>query len=283
MRSHWIRLLLAASITSAAALAACANDDDDAGSAAAAESATHEVVSGGACSVPTSDFAKSTVALLEARFCDEAKDGDRHENPAVTDEVQQEKDTIFQLLAFALVAEHWDLRRGQQIGAVIVKGDKVLKAGFNANFAERSAIEHAEVRALRGFYMGGVSGSPSGALENATIYTTLEPCPMCAGTITMARVKRVVFGMKDIRFGDALAYLHSFPFHADFQSHYDTRTSKRLTEEYMKNPDQSIGPMLDRMKYAFEWAKEDLAAYQVRFPQNETALANARAALAETP
>ncbi len=262
------------------AVAACTNDE------APVSADESELRTCGQCSQPLSPFAKKSLGLLETRFCEETRSGDRHENPFATTAEQKERDTIFTLLAFAVTAKHWDLRRGQQIGAVIVRGDRVLKAGFNANFAEESPVEHAEVRAIREFFAdqhaAGASGSPSSMLEDATIYGTLEPCPMCAGTITMSRINRVVFGMKDVRFGDALHFLHAFPYHADFEIHEDTRTSRALAEEVSRNPDESISKILDRMKFAFDFAVEDLASFEAS-AGNASALRNAKDALERLP
>jgi tRNA(adenine34) deaminase len=280
MGQRWTLFLGVIVIAVAAVVGACTADD------APVSADESELRTCGQCSQPLSPFAKKSLGLLETRFCDETRSGDRHENPFATSAEQKERDTIFTLLAFAVTAKHWDLRRGQQIGAVIVRGDRVLKAGFNANFVEESPVEHAEVRAIRELFAdakrAGASGSPSSMLEDATIYGTLEPCPMCAGTITMSRIKRVVFGMKDVRFGDALHFLHAFPYHADFEIHEDTRTSRALAEEVRRNPDESISVILDRMKYAFDWAIDDLMGFDAS-SANQNALRNAKAALERLP
>jgi tRNA(Arg) A34 adenosine deaminase TadA len=235
------------------------------------------------CPVELSAMAKKSVSSLEARFCADTQKGEPHANPFASTDAQKERDTIFQLLAFAVVDKGWDERRGHPIGAVIVIGDRVEKIGLNSNFAEVSAVEHAETRAIRGFFAdkkaAGAKESPSSMLENATIYSSLEPCQMCAGTLNMAKIRRVVYGVKDNRFGDALAYLHAFPYHADFEQHDSTPESKAFTDAINADPNASLARLLEGMRPTFHQATEDLASFQVKFPENAAALNNARAAL----
>ncbi len=83
------------------------------------------------------------------------------------------------------------------IGCVIVKDGVVIGKGHNQVEMLKDATAHAEVLAI---------GTASSKLENwrldgATLYVTLEPCPMCAGAILNSRVSRVVYGSPDTRFG----------------------------------------------------------------------------------
>jgi tRNA(adenine34) deaminase len=83
------------------------------------------------------------------------------------------------------------------VGAVLVLGDQILGRGRNAPIQRCDPTAHAEILALR---------EASAALENyrvegAVLYTTLEPCVMCAGALVAARIARLVFGARDLRFG----------------------------------------------------------------------------------
>jgi tRNA(adenine34) deaminase len=84
------------------------------------------------------------------------------------------------------------------VGAVIVREDREVASSQNAMLAEKSGIEHAELRAIRaaitevGDYLG-----------DCTLYVTLEPCAMCAGAMVLSRVGRVVFGAYDDKAGMA--------------------------------------------------------------------------------
>jgi tRNA(adenine34) deaminase len=83
------------------------------------------------------------------------------------------------------------------IGAVVARGEEVLGAAGNEREHRRDPTAHAEVLALRqaAETLGGWR------LLETTIYVTLEPCPMCAGAITLARVPRLVFGASDPKGG----------------------------------------------------------------------------------
>lgn len=83
------------------------------------------------------------------------------------------------------------------IGAVIVMDDKIISRAHNLRETEQSAIAHAEVLAIE----KACKETGSWRLENATLYVTLEPCPMCSGAIILSRVKRVVYGAVDPKGG----------------------------------------------------------------------------------
>lgn len=84
------------------------------------------------------------------------------------------------------------------VGAVIVGEDgAVLAAAGNAPIASCDPTAHAEIRALR---MAGAALS-NYRLTGATLYVTLEPCAMCAGAISHARIARVVVAAKDAKGG----------------------------------------------------------------------------------
>ena len=83
------------------------------------------------------------------------------------------------------------------VAAVVVAGDQVLGRGFNSSVASHDPTAHAEILALR----EAAARTGNYRLEQATLYATLEPCPMCAGALVNARVRRLVFGARDLRFG----------------------------------------------------------------------------------
>ncbi|WP_028390593.1 tRNA adenosine(34) deaminase TadA [Bacillus cihuensis] len=83
------------------------------------------------------------------------------------------------------------------IGAVIVLQDKIIARGHNLRETEQNAISHAELLAID----RACRSQGTWRLEEATLYVTLEPCPMCAGAIIQSRVKRVVFGASDPKGG----------------------------------------------------------------------------------
>jgi tRNA(adenine34) deaminase len=85
------------------------------------------------------------------------------------------------------------------VGAVIVRGGKVVGEGFNRPISLRDPTAHAEMIALR----AAAASSESYRLTGATLYVTLEPCAMCAGAMVHARVERLVYAAPDPRAGAA--------------------------------------------------------------------------------
>jgi len=83
------------------------------------------------------------------------------------------------------------------VGAVVVLGGRAIGRGRNCSIERNDPTAHAEMVALR--EAGGAIGNYR--LEGATLYSTVEPCVMCAGALVAARVDRLVFGARDLRFG----------------------------------------------------------------------------------
>ena len=83
------------------------------------------------------------------------------------------------------------------VGALIVKHDKCIAEGWNNSIASHDPTAHAEVVALR--HAG--KAVENYRLIDATLYVTLEPCVMCMGAISHARIKRLVFGAFDPKRG----------------------------------------------------------------------------------
>jgi tRNA(adenine34) deaminase len=85
------------------------------------------------------------------------------------------------------------------VGALVVRDDLVLGEGWNQPVALRDPTAHAEVLAMR----SAALKVGDYRLGGATLYVTLEPCPMCAAAIAHARIDRLVFGAWDPRQGAA--------------------------------------------------------------------------------
>ncbi len=83
------------------------------------------------------------------------------------------------------------------VGALVVVDGEIVAKGQNFRELMTSCLEHAEIRAL------SLACRTLGRwrLTDATVYSTLEPCIMCAGALLHARVKRLVYGAKDPKFG----------------------------------------------------------------------------------
>ncbi|HVA74518.1 MAG TPA: tRNA adenosine(34) deaminase TadA [Acidimicrobiales bacterium] len=83
------------------------------------------------------------------------------------------------------------------VGAVVVAGGRVVGAAGNRREAAGDPTAHAEILALR----EAAASLGSWRLDGATVYVTLEPCPMCAGALVAARVGRLVFATADPKAG----------------------------------------------------------------------------------
>jgi len=102
------------------------------------------------------------------------------------------------LMREAIVQAKKALKKGEvPIGAVVVLGDEIIGKGHNQPITKKDPTAHAEIIALK---------EASNRLDNyrlneAIIYTTLEPCLMCAGALVHARIKKIIFAAQDTKSG----------------------------------------------------------------------------------
>ena len=102
------------------------------------------------------------------------------------------------LMREALVQAKKALKKGEvPIGAVVVLGEEIIGRGYNQPITTKDPTAHAEIIALK---------EASNRLDNyrlneAIIYTTLEPCLMCAGALVHARIKKIIFAAQDTKSG----------------------------------------------------------------------------------
>jgi len=83
------------------------------------------------------------------------------------------------------------------VGAIVVRDNRCIAEGWNIPITSHDPTAHAEVVAMRG---AGVHVQ-NYRLNDATLYVTLEPCVMCIGAMSHARIKRLVFGAYDPKRG----------------------------------------------------------------------------------
>ena len=83
------------------------------------------------------------------------------------------------------------------VGAVAVRDGEIIARAYNLREHSKCATHHAEVLAIE----AACKALGGWRLPGVTLYVTMEPCCMCAGAIINARVERVVYGARDIRFG----------------------------------------------------------------------------------
>ena len=96
-----------------------------------------------------------------------------------------------------LLAQRAETQGEVPVGAVLVKGGQCLAEGWNIPIQSHDPTAHAEMMAMR---HAGLA-LKNYRLTDATLYVTLEPCVMCMGAISHARVKRLVFGAFDPKRG----------------------------------------------------------------------------------
>lgn len=110
-----------------------------------------------------------------------------------------EREQYAEWLGHALTAARAALATADvPVGAVVVDAaGAIIGTGWNAREAEGDPTAHAEVVALR----EAARHTGSWRLTGATLAVTLEPCPMCAGALMLARIERVVFGAWDPKAG----------------------------------------------------------------------------------
>ena len=109
--------------------------------------------------------------------------------PAVNDELWMEE---------ALRCAQRALEAGEvPVGAVVVRGGRIIGRGWNRNITDSDPSAHAEVVALR--EAGAAVGNHR--LEDCDLFVTIEPCAMCAGAMVHARIRRLVYGADDPKAG----------------------------------------------------------------------------------
>ena len=101
------------------------------------------------------------------------------------------------------------------IGAVVVLDNQMIATGYNRRETDRDPTAHAEFIAMQ----GATKKLDRWRLSGATVYVTLEPCPMCAGLMHQARIDRCVYGAPDPKSG-ALGSLYDL--------HDDARLNHRF-------------------------------------------------------
>ena len=120
--------------------------------------------------------------------------------------------TDFELMGAALEEARKAAALGEvPVGAVVAKDGEIISAAHNTRETEKNALHHAELLAIDAACkkLGGWR------LWQCELFVTLEPCPMCAGAILNARIRRVWYGARDEAFGACGGvtnlFMESFP------------------------------------------------------------------------
>lgn len=102
------------------------------------------------------------------------------------------------------------------VGAVVVKDGKIISTGYNKREQKKNALMHAELIAID----RACKKLGAWRLEDCDLYVTLEPCPMCAGAVANARIKKVYFGAYDQKMGamNSVIDLSQYNFNHHFEA-----------------------------------------------------------------
>lgn len=113
------------------------------------------------------------------------------------------------------------------IGCVIVSNDKIIAKAHNLRNTKKNALYHAEVIAIN----KACKKLKRWILDDCTLYVTMEPCVMCAGSIIQSRIKKVVYGIPQNRYGCAGTLINLF---SDFEFNNHPDVEKGVMEEDIK-------------------------------------------------
>ena len=127
------------------------------------------------------------------------------------------------------------------IGVLIVKDGKIISRAYNLKETKQDTIEHAEIRAIK----KASKKLGSWRLNDCEMYTTLEPCPMCAGAIIQARIKKVYIGTMDEKTGAAGSKLNIFE---EFTFNHKVEVETGILEKECKQILQSFFKELRKSK-----------------------------------
>lgn len=126
------------------------------------------------------------------------------------------------------------------IGVIIVKEGKIIARAHNLKEIKKDTIEHAEIRAIK----KASKKLNTWRLNDCEMYTTLEPCPMCAGAIIQARIKKVYIGTMDEKTGACGSVLNLF----DYKFNHKVEIEYGILENECKNILKEFFKMLRKNK-----------------------------------
>ncbi|MFE8598202.1 nucleoside deaminase [Archangium violaceum] len=214
---------------------------------------------------------------------------------------QNEKDQIYSLVAYAVVYRNWQEAsvgvgvRGYNIGSVLVDpSGRLVCWARNAVGVTGNKTQHGEVRLMTNYLHNTTGGALGGGY---TVYTTLEPCAMCSGMMTLMSVKSTVYGQADPDFGKALERLsfNSTAIHG-FCSYPRGVTSGEVIHAIAERLDQGYARYMQthppvitdflaspEARQIFADAEQQLLTFKVQFPSNQPVLDSALAFLQGVP
>lgn len=124
------------------------------------------------------------------------------------------------------------------VGAIIVKDDIVIAKAYNKRETNKSVLGHAEIEVIK----KANKKLNTWILDDCILYVTLEPCLMCAGAIMQARIKRVVYGCMEPKFGSLGSIInvndYKFNHHIEITPLVLNEESSKLLKDFFKEKRQ---------------------------------------------
>ncbi len=154
--------------------------------------------------IATTCFGFAQEPLRSEKTSDAVPQGNIDTKTNPSDE-SRERDEIFMLQAYAVVFKDWQTQgkpnpRGYNVGAVLVDSRTQIPVawGRNSIASTKNPTQHAEVRLIQSYIESQIPDSSGNVyLDHFTVYTTLEPCAMCAGMMCLTKIPRIVYGQSD--------------------------------------------------------------------------------------
>ena len=115
------------------------------------------------------------------------------------------------------------------IGAVIVKGDRIISRGYNKTEKKNDPTAHAEMEAIK----KAAKKLGDWRLNGCSIYITVEPCLMCFGAIKNSRISRLVYGIEEPDFG-SIKHLKKLPESLEISGGIFKEQSRKLLQDFFK-------------------------------------------------
>lgn len=116
------------------------------------------------------------------------------------------------------------------VGCVIVLNDEIIAKSHNQNRARDCNLYHAEIIAIE----EACKNCGRWKIQEATMYVTLEPCLMCSGAIIQSRIRRLVYGTKEERFGNCDGSINAFELKTNHHVEITSGICKEEISEMMK-------------------------------------------------
>lgn len=193
-----------------------------------------------------------------------------HEDPTT---LVGERDNLYSLAALTLVNRDWQAgseTRGHNIGSILVNNatGEIVFYARNSNKILASGCQHGEVRLVTNFLKCEKAGP---YLGDYTLYTTLEPCIMCAGMLTMTQIGKVVYVQQDPSYGNTQEIIGTGNYPIYYQeATVDSDFKSRLESSYNKSGVKSITKWLvgDDAYQIYNDAEQALLNYKPIFDVN---------------